>query len=531
MNKKLIFTLFFLAVALGGAAKNLSASDADKKLRLSEQIILNYYVDSLDNDAIVTEAIKAMLSKLDPHSVYTDKKETEELTRPLEGKFSGIGIAFNLVRDTVYVVSTVAGGPSERVGLQAGDRIISANDSTLVGRDRTAVMGFLRGDKGTKVNLLVRRGNEDMQFRVTRDDIPIYSVDAAYMADPATGYIRISRFAEDTAKEVLEAMQKLYAKGMKNLIIDLQGNTGGYLGSAYELAEMFLHKGDPVVSTKGSRVKDMNYATQREGVFTDGRVVVLVDQFSASASEILAGAIQDNDRGVIVGRRTFGKGLVQRPFPLPDGSMIRLTTSRYYTPSGRCIQKPYIPGKRDDYDLDILNRFNSGELTEADSVHAMPDSLRFSTLRRGRAVYGGGGIHPDVFVALDTMPNTTYYRNLIAKGIVNQYALNYIDTHRKELKKKYKSEDKFLRNFEVTDDMIEDLIVRGEHDSIACNREELARSLPTLRAVVKGLFMRDLFEDGAYYQVVNPMSEVYRRGLEVINSKNEYDDILSAGSK
>ncbi|MDE7125772.1 MAG: PDZ domain-containing protein, partial [Muribaculaceae bacterium] len=373
-------------------------------------------------------------------------------------------IAFNMVGDTVYVISTVAGGPSERVGLLPGDRIISADDSLLVGRDRTAVMGFLRGDKGTKVNLKVRRGKEDIMFRVTRDDIPIYSVDAAYMADPKTGYIRISRFADDTASEVLEALGKLDKKGMVNLILDLQDNTGGYLGSAYELAELFLRKGDPVVSTRGSRVRDMNYNTQRDGLFTEGRIVVLVNQYSASASEILAGALQDNDRGIIVGRRTYGKGLVQRPFPMPDGSMIRLTTARYYTPSGRCIQKPYVRGRSDDYYLDIVNRYMSGELTNPDSIHAMPDSLRYTTLRNGRVVYGGGGIQPDVFVPMDTVYNSEYYRNLIAKGVVNQYVISYIDANRQDLKKKYRNEDKFLQKFDITDKMIEDLVARGEQD-------------------------------------------------------------------
>ncbi len=525
--KRILIYLFVLAATIGSAAKTLTIAEADKKLRLAEQIILNYYVDELDNDEVVTEAIRSMLSTLDPHSAYTDPKETEELTKPLEGKFSGIGVAFNLISDSVYVVSTVAGGPSERVGIQAGDRIIMAGDSSLVGRDRTAVMGFLRGDKGSKVDLKIRRGKEDIIFRVTRDDIPIHSVDAAYMADPTTGYIRISRFAEDTANEVLEALVKLDKKGMKNLIIDLQDNTGGYLGSAYELAEIFLHKGDPVVSTKGSRVKPMNYDTQRDGLMTEGRLVILVNQFSASASEILAGAIQDNDRGLIVGRRTFGKGLVQRPFPMPDGSMIRLTTARYYTPSGRCIQKPYTKGRRDDYDHDIIDRFNNGELTNADSLREMPDSLRFSTLRNKRAVYGGGGIQPDLFVPLDTVSRTDYYRDLVAKGVINQYTLSYVDNNRAELKKKYKNEDKFLKSFEVTDDMIEQLVARGEQDSIVCNREQLAISLPTIKCVVKGLIMRDIFDDSSYYRVANQISDIFNRGFELINNKEEYERLLS----
>ncbi len=525
--RRFFIYIFVLAVALAGAARTMTDTDADKKIRMAAHVILNYYVDSLDNDEVVTEAIKAMLSTLDPHSVYSDPKETEELTKPLEGKFSGIGISFNLLNDSVYVISTIAGGPSERVGLLPGDRIVAAGDSSLVGRSRTEVMGLLRGDKGTKVDLKVRRGNDYMNFRIIRDDIPIYSVDAAYMVDATTGYISVRRFAEDTANEVLRALEKLDRLGMRNLIIDLQDNTGGYLGSAYEMAEMFLHKGDPVVSTRGSRVKSMRYDTQRDGIFTESRIVVLVNQYSASASEIFAGAIQDNDRGLVVGRRTFGKGLVQRPFPLVDGSMIRLTTARYYTPSGRCIQKPYVRGHRDDYDLDILNRYNSGELMNADSLHAMPDSLRFTTLRNRRTVYGGGGILPDLFVPLDTVYNTAYYRNLVAKGVVNQYAMSYLDSHRKELKKKYKNEDKFLKNFAVTPEMVEDLVARGERDSIPCNREELERSMPVVLNVVKGLIMRDLFDEGSYYRATNHLNPVYVKGLEIINNRKEYDRLLS----
>lgn len=520
MNKFFI-SLIALAVAVTATAKDLSPADASRKLRLSEQVITGYYVDEVDNDQIVTEAIKAMLLTLDPHSTYTDPKETAELTTPLEGKFSGIGIAFNFVNDTVYVISTVAGGPSERVGLLPGDRILSANDSTLVKRDRTTVMGFLRGDKGTKVDLKIKRGNDLIDFRITRDDIPIFSVDAAYMADPHTGYIRISRFAEDTAKEVADALKKLKAKGMVDVIIDLQDNTGGYLGAAYELAQLFLPKGSPIVSTRGRKMPDTSYDAKADGPYQDGKLIVLVNQYSASASEIFAGAIQDNDRGVIVGRRTYGKGLVQRPFPLPDGSMIRLTTARYYTPSGRSIQRPYTKGQRDDYDHDFYERFMSGEMYSADSIH-FADSLRYTTLRNHRTVYGGGGIMPDHFVAADTSMYSTYYRDLVAKGTLNQYVINYVDHNRAAIRKKYKNEDRFFKEFTVSPDMIAGLVARGEADSIPADSAGLSKSRPMIESVIKGLLARDIFEDGQYFRSTNLLNPIYTEGLKLINDETAY---------
>lgn len=486
---------------------------------MAEQVILNYYVDDVDNDEVVSEAIKAMLSTLDPHSSYTDPKETEELTKPLEGKFSGIGVAFNMISDTVYVVSTVAGGPSERVGIQAGDRILMAGDSSLVGRDRTAVMGFLRGDKGTKVDLKVRRGKSDINFRVTRDDIPIYSVDAAYMVDDHTGYIRVSRFAEDTANEVLEALVKLDKKGMRDLIIDLQDNTGGYLGSAYELAEIFLRKGDPVVSTRGSRVKPMHYDTQRDGLMTDGRLVILVNQFSASASEILAGAIQDNDRGWVVGRRSFGKGLVQVPIELPDRSMIKLTVSRYYTPSGRSIQKPYTKGDRKSYDMDAITRYNNGELTNADSIH-FPDSLRYYTRKQHRTVYGGGGIMPDRFVPLDTTRYTPLYRKISARGLIVQANLRFLDKNRKRLAKQWKQFDEFKEQFEMPEETLDAILAEAEEKELKPkDEEERLATRRQLARTLKALAARDLWDMSEYFAIVYEDDPVVLKAVEMIEGR------------
>ncbi len=342
---------------------------AANKIAQAEKIIEQCYVDTVDTDQLAQEAIKAMLATLDPHSTYSDPEETKELTTPLDGNFSGIGIQFNMLNDTLYVIQTTSGGPSEKVGILPGDRLIQADDSIISGvkRPNSSVIKILRGPKGTPVNLkILRKGvAQPIDFLVVRDDIPVYSIDAAYMADPTTGYIRLSRFSESTPKEISEAMAKLRKQGMKNLVLDLQDNGGGLLGSAIDLGARFLNRNDLVVYTKSPTMGEHYYATDRDGEFRDGRVVVLVNQYSASASEITAGAIQDHDRGVIVGRRTFGKGLVQRPFPFPDGSMIRLTVSKYHTPSGRCIQKPYKRGNSDEYRKDILHRYEAGEFSSA----------------------------------------------------------------------------------------------------------------------------------------------------------------------
>lgn len=396
----------------------------EQKLRLTERIIENYYVDSVDMNRTVEEGIISMLRTLDPHSSYSNREETIEMTETLGGGFSGVGISFNMLRDTLFVVSTVIGGPCEKVGMLAGDRIIVANDTLMsgAGRSTSDVRKILRGPKGTTVRMKVQRQNEPelIDFVVTRDEIPIYSVDAHYMAAPGVGYIKIVRFAESTEKGVKDALKALKKQGMKRLIIDLQGNGGGYMNAAVAVAQLFLDKGDEIVYTKGLRVQPSYYSAASTGPYRDIEVVTMVDQSSASASEILAGAFQDNDRGVVIGRRTFGKGLVQRPFPFPDGSMIRLTTAHYYTPSGRSIQKPYDEGE-EDYNKDLYRRLQSGELTDSTMSVAHPDSLRFTT-RNGRVVYGGGGITPDIFVPLDTTRVTPYYRDLVAKGVLNRYS-------------------------------------------------------------------------------------------------------------
>ncbi len=395
------------------------------KLRMAEAAISQLYVDSVDETKLVEDAIKGMLDGLDPHSSYTDPEETKDLSEPLAGNFGGIGITFNLNQDTVYVISTVAGGPSEKVGVMAGDRIIAVNDTAIAGvkMKNSEIMKRLRGPKGTDVNVKVLRSTDTVDFRITRDDIPIYSVDAAYMADPTTGYVRVNKFGAETPKEFREALKKLRKQGMKDLVLDLVDNGGGYLNAAVEMLGEILEPGQLAVYTEGLSSPRADLAVPRTAkpLMADGRVVVMVNQNSASASEITSGAIQDWDRGVVVGRRTFGKGLVQRPITFPDGSMMRLTVAHYYTPTGRDIQKPYEKGNAKAYREDMVNRLNSGELMHADSIH-YADSLRVSSLRNRRDLYGGGGIYPDSFVPLDTTEYTKYYRNVLAKGLLNRFA-------------------------------------------------------------------------------------------------------------
>lgn len=532
MKKLLLTALGAVAVMLSVVAGAQSTNNLtpDQKLRMAAAIIQGYYVEDVNSDSIVDEAIIAMLETLDPHSAYSTPQETRELNQPLEGKFSGIGIQFSMVEDTVYVIQTTGGGPSEKVGIRPGDRIISANDTIIAGQklNNSGIIKVLRGPKGSTVNLKVKRQGVPglLDFRLERDDIPIYSVDAAYMVDDHTGYISVSRFAEKTADEVLSAVVKLKKQGMKDLILDLESNGGGYLGSAFEMASIFLQPGDPVVFTKGLHSPAAYFNVEETPGIDIDRLVVMVDQYSASASEIFAGAIQENDRGVIVGRRTFGKGLVQRPFPFPDGSMIRLTTSRYYTPTGRCIQKPYEKGHGEEYQLDMLNRLNSGELWHADSIK-LDKSQPYYTLRNHRTVYGGGGIMPDVFVPVDTTHNSPYYRDIVAKSIVNKFVLNYIENNRKQLLRAYPDEDSFADGFTVGENVLHDLIETATADGVEFNAADCERSQPIISAVLKGLMMRDLYENGTYVRATNPLNPVFVEAHSLINNPGRYKSLLN----
>lgn len=534
------FVISVLAVCLLPLATQARGKDKgefkltpDRKLLMAEQVIERFYVDSVDAGNMVQDAIVAMLKTLDPHSSYSDPEETKELTTPLEGNFSGIGVQFNMLNDMLFVIQTTSGGPSEKVGILPGDRIVQAGDSVIAGRKlpNSRIIKILRGPKGSEVDLKVlRRGEaEPIVFHVVRDDIPVYSVDAAYMADPTTGYIRVSRFGEETDKEFEAALEKLRKQGMQNLIVDLEDNGGGYLQAAHELASHFLDKGDMVVYTDAPKMGRTVYAVEKPGNFNKGRLVIMANQYSASASEILSGAVQDNDRGLIVGRRTFGKGLVQRPFPFPDGSMIRLTVSRYYTPSGRSIQKPYAPGDEESYRKDMLHRYEAGEFSSADSIH-LPDSLRFETLHNHRPVYGGGGIMPDLFVPIDTTAFTPYYRNLVAKGILNRFCITYVDRNRSRLNREYPDVDAFIAKFSVDSAMMDDIVKLGVADSVKLDPAQLERSRPMIETIVKGVIARDLFDTSAYFRVVNPqLSPVYREALGLINDERRYNKLLREG--
>lgn len=506
----------------------------NQKLRMAEAAVSQFYVDTVNEDKLVETAIRSMLEELDPHSAYSNPEETKELNEPLAGNFSGIGISFNMNKDTLYVISTVAGGPSERVGLLAGDRIIRVNDTIIAGKKmrNTDIMKRLRGPKGTKVDVRVLRRNagkaDTINFTITRADIPINSVDAAYMVDPMTGYIRLSRFSAETTKEIRNAIKDLQKKGMKQLILDLTDNGGGYMQPATEILGELLEPGRLAVYTEGRNSPRYDHITSPGGLkplFKDGRLVVMVNQYTASSSEITTGAIQDWDRGVVVGRRTYGKGLVQRPFPFPDGSMMRLTIAHYYTPTGRDIQKPYHKGDQKAYAMDMLERFNHGELMHEDSIHHI-DSLRVETYLLRRPIYGGGGITPDKFVPLDTTDFTKYYRDVTAKGVINQYAINYVENNRKTLKKTYKTDDDFVRGFQVLSDMLQQLFDRAKAEGIDFNEEQAKQSEPLFKMILKGLIGRDVYDQSTYFKIYNQYDPIFREAYRLISSP-DYDAILS----
>ena len=532
MKKILLTSILGLCICFSALAQSAEMSTS-QKLRYAAGIIEAYYVDTVNYEKLADEAIIAMLKTLDPHSSYSTPEETQELNEPLQGKFSGIGITFNMQNDTLYVLQTVVNGPCEKVGIVPGDRIISANDTVISGvkMKNKDVIKLLRGPKGSVVNIKVKRKGkaELLSFRVVREDIPIYSIDAAYMADKTTGYIRISRFAEDTNEEFLTAVKDLKKQGMKNLIVDLQDNGGGYLGTAYQLASNFLNNRELVVYTEGLNVQPYYYYTEGNGSLRDCRLIILTNQYSASASEIVAGAIQDNDRGLIVGRRTFGKGLVQRPFPFPDGSMIRLTISRYHTPSGRCIQKPYTLGDEEGYREDMSNRYEGGELMNEDSVH-FADSLQYTTLKNERVVYGGGGIMPDKFVPIDTTGYTDYYRQMVGSGNLHKYCLQYVDKNREELKKKYPTDDDFVKKFKVTDKMFDEIIKMCEDDSIKFNEAEFKISKELIGSVMKANIASDIYGSKSFYKVINETDEIYKAALDLINNEEEYNRLLQEGN-
>ena len=510
--------------------QRMPITESAQKLLMALYYTANLYVDETDEKKMVEDAIIGILEKLDPHSEYSDPEETKALTEPLESNFDGIGIQFNMFTDTLYVIQVISGGPSEKVGLLAGDRIISVEEELIagVGMKNTDIQKRLRGPRGTEVRIKVKRGGltDLLDFTITRGRIPIYSLEAAYMIDKTTGYIRLNRFAISTLYEFREAVDTLKSQGMENLILDLQNNGGGLLNIAHELADDFLRKGQLIVYTQGSRQpRDDVFATDG-GCFETGRVVIMVDESSASASEIVSGAVQDWDRGVILGRRSFGKGLVQRPIPLPDGSMIRLTIARYFTPSGRFIQKPYTAGNEREYSRDLIERYNRGEMMSADSIH-FPDSLKHSTLLTNRSVYGGGGIMPDVFIPIDTTRYTEYHRRLYNLGLFVRTAMNYIDENRNTLNRVYPNIESFKSNFNVSEELLQNLLTLATNEKVEFNEEQYIQSKPLMSLYLKALIARDLFDINEYFQIINDDNPSLKEAIRIINNPEEYNRILS----
>lgn len=500
-----------------------------QKFRELLEYIENDYVDSVDTESLIEESIENMLDKLDPHTVYIPPKDRERAASQLRATYDGIGVEFNLLRDTLYVVSPLPGGPSEQAGIISGDKIVSVDGENIagIGMNNNKVFDMLRGPRGSKVEVGVVRRNQPelLAFELKRGAIPQYSLDASYMIDESMGYIKVNRFAETTYDEFKKALADLKSKGMTKLILDLQNNTGGYMSAAIGMSNEFLSPGEIIVSQKGQSAKyDSKARATDDGAFQDGAVVVLINEGSASASEIVAGALQDNDRALVVGRRSFGKGLVQLPFNLRDGSELRMTIARYYTPSGRSIQKPYDDGEK-DYNSDYYNRYTSGELFVKDSVE-FDENLAYKT-SSGRIVYGGGGIMPDFFVALDTADNSAYVNRLSASNTIREYTLDYRDQH-PDLKE-MSSED-FQAKFSVSSDMLEELVLLGNKNGVRYSKRQFDKSRNLLSYLVKARLARDLYDDDAFYKIYNETNEIYRQAIDLLNNpellQNQSNGIL-----
>lgn len=541
-----ILTVLLLCIAAGivKAQKRPTIIDENtlRKINIATMAISNLYVDSVDEKKLAEDAIKGMLEKLDPHSSYSTPKEVKALTEPLQGNFEGVGVQYNMLEDTLLVIQTVSGGPSEKVGIIAGDRFVSVNDTAIAGvnMSKEEIMRRLRGPKGTKVRIGVKRnGIKDIAyFTVTRDKIPLNTVDATYMLRPGIGYIRLSSFGATSHKEFVESMEMMKKQGMRDLVLDLQDNGGGYLQAAADILNELLEDNDLIVYTEGRTVRRQEFRAKGNGIFRKGRIVVLVNEFSASAAEIVSGAIQDQDRGTIAGRRTFGKGLVQRPIDLPDGSMIRLTVAHYFTPSGRCIQKPYVKGAKNDYQHELEERYKHGEFTHSDSIH-FADSLKYHTLKLHRTVYGGGGVMPDYFVPLDTTRYTKYHRELAAKSIILSANLRYAEKARKELLRTYGKEPypdgknytdqrnnarkgfaAFERNFRIPHEVIDGIMEEGEKQGVKPkDEEERQQTIEAMEIQLKALVARDLWTMTEYFRITNESNDFVKCALEILNNQ------------
>ena len=484
------------------------------------------YPDSITNGEITEFGIRYMLEQLDPHSTYISLEEIHDMNAPLKGSFSGVGIRFQILKDTIMVVQAIPGGPSEKVGLMAGDQIIKINDQLVagIGMKNKGVRDRLLGDKGTKVNVSIKRRNQKniLDFEIVRDKIPIYSVDASYMVNSNTGYIKLNNFSSTTLSEIRKATFDLKHQGMENLVLDLQNNGGGYLRTAVDLSDEFLSGIKKIVSTNGRKFPERKYTTGRKGLLEDGKLIILVNESSASASEIVSGAVQDWDRGLIVGRRTFGKGLVQKPIELPDGSQVRITTSKYYTPSGRCIQKPYEEGSM-AYRKEKYSRYNSGESFNADSMK-FNSNESYQTLLKERTVYGGGGIIPDHFVPLDTTGTSVYFNKLIRKGIFNQFALSWVNKNREYLEKKYPNFDRFNSKFD-TQNAVDELIEYAEAEGLEFKEDQYNKAKHVIHTRLKANIAQDLFNYKKFYQIINDLNNALEKSLELLKDDKAFSKL------
>ncbi len=520
----LVALLFLITITASAQVLN----EGTFKIGRTFGLIDAFYVDSANMDMLTEKAIIEVLKNLDPHSTYISAKDVKDMNEPLTGNFDGIGIQFNLLHDSVIVIEPIKGGPSEKVGLRAGDRILYINKEKVFGikLSTAGVRSRLMGPKGTKVDITVFRSGEkeNLEFTIIRDKIPINSLDAAYMLDKETGYIKLNKFAATTEKEFSAAVTELRKSDMKNIILDLRGNGGGYMLAATALAEKFFSDQKLLVYLIGRKTPRQEYKSSGNGSLSQSRLVILTDESSASASEILAGAIQDWDRGVIIGRRSFGKGLVQNGFYLTDGSMIRLTIARYYTPTGRSIQSPYNEGY-DKYLENFYKRYSDGELISGDTTH-FPDSLKFTTLLNKRVVYGGGGIMPDVFVGADTSYNTLYLRKLVGKNVINTFALEYFDKNRVRLNATYKTFPDFKSNFGFTPDDIKSFIAKGESEGVPYNEQQFNISKNELLLILKGLVATNIWQTSEYFEIINVNDKVIEKAFKIISDKKEYDKVL-----
>lgn len=528
MNKKTgtLLTLIFSFSCLVLNAQMFS--EQTMKFGRTLALIQAFYVDSTNQEKLTEKAIIEVLKNLDPHSIYIPKEELDEINQRLEGSFEGIGIEFNVLHDSILVIAPMPGGPSEKAGLRPGDRIVIIDGENVagIGISTSGVRKRLLGDKGTKVTVgIFRRGSSGIRnYEIIRDKLPVNSLLASYMASDNVGYIKLSNFSLTTEQEFNDAINELNNRNMEHLIIDLRGNTGGYLEAAIRVCDHFFANRRLIVYLEGLRTPRQDFYTREGGRLNKSKVVVLVDEGSASASEIVAGAIQDWDRGLIIGRRTFGKGLVQNAFNLGDGSALRLTIARYYTPSGRLIQRPYQEGV-DKYMTDFFSRFTNGELISADSI-VMPDSLKYKTLINGRQVFGGGGIMPDIFIPVDTSEYSDYYSDLVNKNVITQFSLDYVDTKRNWLTKHYPSFQQFMENFSFSSSDIDSLISLGNKMGVEFVKDEYVISENQIKMILKGLVARDIWDMSEYYQIVNQDDLVIEKALELIADSNKFLSLL-----